>query len=81
MPHEPSVFINLPVSSVDSAARFYTALGMTKNTVFSSNDTTCMVLSPHISVMLMEHSRFKTCTCPTSVSLRWLGVTIRRGTC
>lgn len=53
-PFQPTLFLNIPVSSLASALPFYRALGMTQNATFSSDDTACMVLSPAISVMLMQ---------------------------
>lgn len=61
-PHAPAAFINLPVSDLGASEPFYTALGFKKNPTWSSDDTTCMVLSPTIAVMLMQHPRFKSCT-------------------
>ncbi|KAF2116506.1 Glyoxalase/bleomycin resistance protein/dioxygenase [Lophiotrema nucula] len=57
---QPTIFVNLPVASLDKALRFYEALGMVQNQIFSSADTACMALSPAISLMLMEPSRFQT---------------------
>ncbi|KAF2465852.1 Glyoxalase/Bleomycin resistance protein/Dihydroxybiphenyl dioxygenase [Lindgomyces ingoldianus] len=59
MAFTPTLFVNLPVLSLSTSTPFYLSLGFTPNPTFSSSDTTCMTLSPAISVMLMEHSRFQ----------------------
>ncbi len=54
------IFVNLPVADVRRATAFYEAIGATRNPMFSSDDTACMVLSDTIHVMLLEHARFAT---------------------
>ena len=52
------IFVNLPVASAAKAAAFYEALGFTRNPAFSSDDTSCIVISEAIYLMLLEHDRF-----------------------
>ena len=52
------IFVNLPVASAARATAFYEALGFTKNPAFSSDDTTSIVISDAIYLMLLEHDRF-----------------------
>jgi predicted lactoylglutathione lyase len=54
----PSIFVNLPVSDLKKAEAFYEALGFKKNPMFSSEDTTGMVFSETIHLMIMV-------TCPS----------------
>jgi predicted lactoylglutathione lyase len=54
------IFLNIPVSDLESAKKFYLALGFTQNTMFSDASTICIVVSEHIHVMLHEHDRFST---------------------
>jgi predicted lactoylglutathione lyase len=56
------IFINLPVTELASATRFYAGLGFSQNFQFSSDDTACMVWSDTIHVMLLVHERWKTFT-------------------
>lgn len=49
----PSIFINLPVTSLAKAEAFYEALGFKKNITFCSDDTTGMIFSDTIYLMIM----------------------------
>lgn len=53
------IFVNLPVADIARATAFYEALGCTRNPAFSTDDTSCMVLSDSIYFMLLEHDRFR----------------------
>ncbi len=53
------VFINLPVKDVEVATSFYTGLGFTVNEMFSDSQTTSIVISDTIVVMLLVQDRFK----------------------
>lgn len=53
MAFKPSIVINLPVASLKASEPFYEALGFKKEKRMCSEDTTCMVLSENIAVMLM----------------------------
>lgn len=53
------IFVNLPVADLEASTRFYTALGFKKNPEFSDDTTSCMIVSEHIYVMLLNHVRFR----------------------
>jgi predicted lactoylglutathione lyase len=53
------IFINLPVSDLQKAMNFYTAMGFTNNPQFTDNSAACMVLTEEIYVMLLTHPKFK----------------------
>jgi predicted lactoylglutathione lyase len=53
------IFVNLPVKDVKASRAFFGALGFSFNEMFSSEDTTCMVIEENIFAMLLEHKRFK----------------------
>ena len=52
------IFINLPVTDLQKAMAFYTAIGFTINPQFTDNTAACMVLTEEIYVMLLTHSKF-----------------------
>jgi len=53
-----SVFITLPVLSLKRSVDFFTTLGFQFNPDFSDAETSCMVLSDTIYVMLGEHAKY-----------------------
>ncbi|WP_421992542.1 VOC family protein [Roseococcus sp.] len=54
------IFVNLPVTDLARATRFYEAVGFTRNAMFSDDTTAnCMVLSETIHVMLLTHEKFR----------------------
>ena len=53
-----SIFVNLPIEKLTTSVDFFTQLGFTFNPQFTSEDTTCMVVSENIFVMLLENERF-----------------------
>jgi predicted lactoylglutathione lyase len=53
------VFINLPVKDLAVATSFYTGLGFSVNEMFSDNQTTSIVISDTIVVMLLVEDKFK----------------------
>jgi len=53
-----SIFVNLPVASLAKSVEFFTALGFKFNPQFTDETSTCMIVSEHIYVMLLEHSKF-----------------------
>jgi uncharacterized protein len=53
------IFVNLPVENVERATRFYQALGLTLNPDFSDATASCIVVSDHIFVMLLNHEKFR----------------------
>ncbi|WP_072314046.1 VOC family protein [Agrococcus sp. Marseille-P2731] len=52
------IFPNYAVADIARATDFYTALGFSKNEMFSDEDTSCMVVSEQASIMLLEHDKF-----------------------
>lgn len=53
------IFVNLPVTDLARATAFYEAIGADKNTQFSDETASCMVLSETIHVMLLTHDKFR----------------------
>ncbi len=55
------VYINIPVSDLMKSTQFYEALGFTKNTMFSNDQTgNALQWSEDIVFMLLTHDFFKT---------------------
>lgn len=52
------IFLNLPVRDLAAATAFYVALGGEVNPQFSDEQTTSLVLSDAIVVMLLTHERY-----------------------
>jgi uncharacterized protein len=53
------IFVNLPVTDLESSTAFYKALGFNRNPDFSDDTASCMVVSEQIYVMLLTHEKFK----------------------
>lgn len=53
------IFVNLPVSNVELATRFYEAIGAVKNEMFSDETASCVVFSEAIHAMLLSHDKFR----------------------
>jgi predicted lactoylglutathione lyase len=53
------IFLNLPVKDVAAAQRFYTALGYSINPQFSGEQSAYVVISEHITAMLLSEPHFK----------------------
>ena len=53
------IFVNLPVADVQASRRFYEGLGFEVNEDFSDEQVTCVVVSPTIVLMLLQHERFQ----------------------
>jgi predicted lactoylglutathione lyase len=53
------IFVNLPVENVKRATRFYEALGLALNPDFSDETASCIVVSEHIFIMLLNHEKFR----------------------
>ncbi len=53
-----SIFLNLPVSDIAAATRFYEALGCTVNPQFSDEATASMVWAETIVFQLQQRDRF-----------------------
>lgn len=52
------VFINLPVTDIAAARRFYEGVGFSFNPQFSDDETTCVVVSDAIYFMIMTRPKF-----------------------
>lgn len=57
-----TIFINLPVTDLPRAMRFYAALGFTNEPRFTDETAACMVWSEAICVMLLTHAKWATFT-------------------
>lgn len=61
----PAIYINLPVTSLDHAIAFYSAIGFVQNKFCTDTGTTMMALPPltngvgTINVMLHTHDKFQ----------------------
>ena len=53
------LFINLPVTDLNTSTAFYQAIGFTKNDNFSDEKASGMVWDDHIHVMLLSHDFMK----------------------
>ena len=54
-----SIFVNLPVESLERSVDFFTGLGLKFNAQFTDETSTCMLVGDNIYVMLVEHSKFQ----------------------
>lgn len=52
------VFINMPIENLKKSVEFFTELGFTFNAQFTDESSTCMIVSEHIYVMLLEKEKF-----------------------
>ena len=59
---EMKIFVNLPVTDLDRAKAFYSALGFAHEPKFSDEAGACMVASETIFVMLLTHAKWRTFT-------------------
>lgn len=60
-PKSQQIYINIPISAMEPAIAFYTAIGFMSNPKFANPMTTMMVLSSAINVMLITPARFAEC--------------------
>jgi len=59
----PMMFVNLPVTDLDRAKEFYTALGFTINPAFTDHNAACVVVEEdHNFFMLLVRDFFQTFT-------------------
>ena len=57
------MFVNLPVTDLDRAKAFYTALGFTINPMFTDHNAACVVVEDdHSAFMLLTRDYFQTFT-------------------
>jgi predicted lactoylglutathione lyase len=52
------IFVNLPVKDLTASTAFYLGLGFAKNDMFSDHQTSAIVVSDTIVVMLLTEKRF-----------------------
>jgi predicted lactoylglutathione lyase len=58
-----AMFVNLPVTDLDRAKGFYTALGFTINPLFTDHNAACVVVEPdHSYFMILKREFFQTFT-------------------
>jgi predicted lactoylglutathione lyase len=57
-----AIFVNLPVVSLKKSVEFFTSLGFKFNAQFTDEQSTCMVVSDTIYVMLLEHAKYQSFT-------------------
>ena len=55
-----TLFLNLPVRSIDASRDFFTALGFDVNPRFSDDNALCLVVAGNIYVMLLREPFFQT---------------------
>ncbi len=53
------IFVNLPVKSLDTSVKFFSAMGFTFNAQFTDENATCMVISEDIYAMLLVEPFFQ----------------------
>lgn len=54
-----NIFINLPVKDVAKSTNFFQSLGFEFNSQFTTDNTSCMIISDNIFVLIMVEERFK----------------------
>ena len=52
------IFVNLPIENLKNSVAFFKELGFTFNEQFTDEESTCMIVSDHIYVMLLEKNKF-----------------------
>jgi predicted lactoylglutathione lyase len=53
------IFVNLPVTDLDTSMTFYKSLGFVNNPQFSDKTAACMVWSEAINVLLHTHAKWR----------------------
>ena len=54
-----SIFLNLPIKSLNRSVEFFTGLGFKFNPQFTGEDSTCMIIGSNIYAMLCEEAKFQ----------------------
>ncbi len=55
------IFVNLPVTDLDRAKAFYTAIGFALNPTFTDHNAACVIVEPdHSAIMLLTRDFFQT---------------------
>jgi predicted lactoylglutathione lyase len=57
-----AIFVNLPIENLKNSVAFFTELGFTFNEQFTDEESTCMIVSENIYVMLLEKRKFSSFT-------------------
>lgn len=52
------IFVNMPIDNLKKSVAFFKELGFTFNEQFTDEESTCMIVSEHIYVMLLEKAKF-----------------------
>ena len=52
------IFVNMPIENLKKSVEFFSELGFTFNEQFTDEESTCMIVSEHIYVMLLEKAKF-----------------------
>ena len=59
----PAMFVNLPVTDLERAKAFYTAIGLTINPLFTDHNAACVVVEEgHSAFMILTREFFQTFT-------------------
>ena len=70
------IFITLPVADLPRSLAFYKTLGYSHNAQFTDDTAACIIISEHIQIMLLTHSKFREFSpkdiCDTSKTLQVL---------
>jgi predicted lactoylglutathione lyase len=56
------IFVNLPIKDLKKSVDFFSKIGFEFNAQFTNENSTCMIISENIFVMLLEEDFFKTFT-------------------
>jgi predicted lactoylglutathione lyase len=54
-----SLFVNLPIENLKRSVDFFSHLGFTFNPQFTDEQSTCMIISDSIMIMLLEKEKFQ----------------------
>lgn len=55
---EPQIFVNLAVRDLAASREFWEALGWAVDERFTTEDSLCLAVSPHLCVMLLREDAF-----------------------
>ena len=57
-----SIYVNLPIENLKKSVDFFGELGFTFNEQFTDHESTCMIVTENIFVMLLEKQKFSSFT-------------------
>jgi predicted lactoylglutathione lyase len=63
-----SIFVNLPVESLERSVKFFSALGFTFDQRFTNENATCMIIEENIFAMLLVKPFFQSFTTHTELA-------------